>query len=117
MEYETHEPDSDFKYGAQCSGLDLSDIVDVKAQVPGEADSQNWYWLCKMKDKSYRLYWGWCDYTGWDCRSFMEYIQMDDWERLLDWASESFWEKAQKPIKIQLKDQMNHKQPYALREA
>lgn len=118
MSTTTHKPDEDLEYGA--SFHDLSDrvkqIENVLAQVPGEADGADWYWLCLMKNKRYGLFWGGCDYTGWDCQSNMEYREAPTPKAVLSLLKENDVEDTQKPIKQQLLDQIDGKQPYALRE-
>ena len=113
-----HKPDEDLEYGASYHGLSerVKQIKDVLAQVPGEADGPNWYWLCLMKNGRYGLYWGWCDFTGWDCQSNMEYREAPTPKAVLSLLKENDVEDTQKPIKQQLLDQIDGKQPYALRE-
>lgn len=35
----------------------------------GERDEKDWVWRVTMQDGSVWYATGWCDYTGWDCRS------------------------------------------------
>lgn len=111
-----HKPDEDLKYGASCNGLSMrvDQIKNVLAQVPGAADSANWYWLCLMKNGRYGLFWGGCDYTGWDCQSNMDYREGPSIKAVFALLTEVTTE--QKSIKQQLLDQVDGKQPYALRE-
>jgi hypothetical protein len=47
----------------------LSDIERVLAVFEGQNDEEDWAWVLRMKDGRYFYLEGWCDYTGWDCRS------------------------------------------------
>lgn len=44
-------------------------IEDIVAEVPGQNDEFNWWWILKLGIDKYVLVSGWCDYTGWDCQS------------------------------------------------
>lgn len=50
--------------------LDLIDVI--VAEVCGENDEYEWYWILQMKDGTFSWAKGGCDYTGWDCRSSAE---------------------------------------------
>jgi hypothetical protein len=115
------KPDADLTYGASENSLskEVGNIANVLAQVPGEADGPSWYWLAKMKNGKYGLFWGGCDYTGWECQSSMWYKEADSAEEVVEFLKFEEWEqdaKAKKPIKQQLLDQLEGKQPYGLRE-
>lgn len=45
------------------------EIKSIIAEVPGENDELDWWWILKLDTRKYLLLRGWCDYTGWDCRS------------------------------------------------
>lgn len=45
------------------------DVVDIIAEVPGENDEYNWWWILSLNNNSYVLLSAWCDFTGWDCQS------------------------------------------------
>ena len=65
-----HGIDSDLKYAVDFNGgLDLDKVAGVRAAVYGENDEADWYWVLKMKDGTWGLGQGGCDYTGWDCQS------------------------------------------------
>lgn len=51
----------------QTFGVD--DIARVLGCIEGENDEDDWYWLLELKDGRPALLTGWCDFTGWDCRS------------------------------------------------
>lgn len=44
----------------------------------GQRDGENWIWRIKFEDGTTWTADGWCDYTGWDCRSDLV------WEKVLD---------------------------------
>ncbi len=51
----------------------IGDIDYVVGVAEGERDESSWYWILKLKKavdgNRYVYLTGWCDYTGWDCRS------------------------------------------------
>lgn len=64
----------DIAYAFQYNSLEnrLNDIQSIVAEYPGENDGHNWYWILLMKDGTYSMAVGGCDYTGWDCQSFAD---------------------------------------------
>lgn len=52
--------------------FDLAAIEQVLAVREGERDGEFWYWVLRLRDGRYAALSGWCDYTGWDCRSGAE---------------------------------------------
>ncbi len=61
----------DIKYAFEYNGLapHLDEIESIVAEVCGEHDGCEWFWILKMKDGTFRKAEGGCDYTGWDCQS------------------------------------------------
>ena len=63
----------DIGYALERNPQDLvtkEDIDVIVAEVCGENDGANWYWVVKRKsDKKYIYVSGGCDYSGWDCQS------------------------------------------------
>lgn len=65
----------DYDLGACCNyndvgnGFRLEDVAYVLGRVDGENDGPSYWWLCAMKDHTYAVVHGSCDYTGWDCQS------------------------------------------------
>jgi hypothetical protein len=47
----------------------LGEIDVIVAEVCGENDGVDWYWILQMRDGSFANASGGCDYTGWDCQS------------------------------------------------
>ena len=47
----------------------LKEVDVIVAEVCGENDGANWYWILQMKDGTFANAIGGCDYTGWDCQS------------------------------------------------
>lgn len=45
------------------------EIKSIVAEVPGQNDELDWWWILKLDARKYLLLRGWCDYTGWDCCS------------------------------------------------
>lgn len=42
----------------------------------GENDGESWVWFVAFDDVGYFAE-GWCDYTGWDCRSSLEWYRAE----------------------------------------
>ena len=59
------------------STFSREDVVTIKGQVEGERDSESWIVWGQLKDGRWFIARGSCDYTGWDCRSNL------DWEKLV----------------------------------
>lgn len=47
--------------------LEMIDVI--VAEVCGENDGVDWYWILQTKDGTFSNAEGGCDYTGWDCQS------------------------------------------------
>lgn len=45
------------------------DVTHILAEVCGEHDGYDWWWIIKLTNERYFLISGGCDYTGWDCQS------------------------------------------------
>lgn len=60
---------SAINYNPQNNGFSLDDVAYVLASCFGENDGPEYYWLMSMKDHTYAVVVGSCDYTGWDCQS------------------------------------------------
>ena len=43
----------------------FEDIDGIVAEICGENDELNWYWILKLLNGSYVYAVGWCDYSGW----------------------------------------------------
>ncbi len=69
METAVRKPDMDLEdaltYNPQDS-FSVADIQDVLAEVPGEADGPDWFWVVQLKPRRFALIQAGCDYTGWD---------------------------------------------------
>lgn len=46
-------------------GFAVEDVVDIVAEVPGEADECDWWWILQLKQGDFFLMSGGCDYSGW----------------------------------------------------
>lgn len=73
-DYEQRGIDTELYYCLQYNPQDFSleDIDRVVAVSEGEGDGDPWQWVILLKDGRYIALEGWCDYTGWDCRSGAE---------------------------------------------
>jgi len=54
------------------SQFKIEDIRFLHAEVCGENDGADWWWILEMSDGKHFLLSGGCDYTGWDCQSSIE---------------------------------------------
>ena len=68
------ENDYDLRAAIEYNTVPFSydDIEGVELLEQGERDSgNNWTWKLKLKDGTIGALTGGCDYTGWDCRSWL----------------------------------------------
>lgn len=74
VKYNNKETEDDIKYAFIYNSLEkrLGDIDVIVAEVCGENDGVDWYWILQMKDNTFSWARGGCDYTGWDCQSDAE---------------------------------------------
>lgn len=108
--------DSDLEYCAEYDcGLDLKDIVNVLAQVPGEADQLDWHWIVEMKDGRFLYVTGGCDYSGWGCQDWGEAKEAKTAIEAAMLAPEKEEYHEEYNIRQQLLDQLAGEQPYGLR--
>lgn len=84
MNNKFHSVDSDLESAVEFNGgLNLHDVLGIRAAVYGENDEADWYWIIKMKDGTWGLGQGGCDYTGWDCQSNFNFTPAKTmWEAL-----------------------------------
>ncbi len=47
----------------------IEEVATVLLLQEGERDGEEWTWRVTLNDGRVFLVVGWCDYTGWDCRS------------------------------------------------
>lgn len=50
-------------------------IADLVMTREGERDGRSWIWEVSMEDGTDWIAEGWCDYTGWDCQSGLNWSQ------------------------------------------
>ncbi len=63
-------------------GFGIEDIAEIVAVWEGEHDEHNWIWILRLKKENLpnpnapQFVWleAGCDYTGWDCRSWVDDI-------------------------------------------
>lgn len=93
----------------------FNDIVESLACVSGENDGPDWHYVVKLKDGKYAYIQAGCDYTGWGCQeSGTSKIGDTIEEVLIEAPLTDEWNDRKTPIKQQLLDQINGKQPYGL---
>ncbi len=111
--------DYDFRSSLQAigSGFKPSDIKNLIACIPGEADGPRWYYLYELKNGNFGSLWSWCDYTGWGCQDGGEEFYSSTLEDALYQLEVSSTEDStNRNILIQLIRQIAGKQPYGLYE-
>jgi len=50
----------------------IDDLDEIVLEIRGCNDDADWHWIVRRCDGGYAYIAGWCDYTGWDCRSRMD---------------------------------------------
>lgn len=115
MAYE-HKIDSDLESAVEFNSgnVDLKQVDSVVAAVYGENDGADWYWVLKMKDGTYGLAVGGCDYSGWDCQSSLSFT---GGFKTAEAAAESSVERdseyeGNRPIRATLLAQLAGSQPF-----
>ena len=66
-----YNPQNDFNF---------LDIVRVIAVWEGENDGDSWRWIVALKSGRFAYLIGGCDYTGWDCQSWLSSVVADNAE-------------------------------------
>lgn len=61
----------EIKAACKYNGIDSTDIIKIVLEITGENEGDNWHWIVKTQD-GYAYIVGWCDYSGWGCRSNAE---------------------------------------------
>lgn len=56
----------------------IQDVKAIRAYILGEPDEGSWEWVVELFDGSMWYLTGWCDYTGWDCRSDLVATKMEN---------------------------------------
>jgi len=60
-------------YNGLADGVDtLADILNLEMIEEGERDAGSWVWRITLPGGIW-LATGWCDYTGWDCQSGLDW--------------------------------------------
>ena len=57
----------------------LTDGISITAFLmaqEGERDEGSWVWIVALDNHETWCMAGWCDYTGWDCQSGTEWVQV-----------------------------------------
>lgn len=113
MAYE-HNIDSDLRSAVEYNpgNLDLMLVDSVIAAIYGENDEADWYWVLKMKDDTYGLARGGCDYTGWDCRSSLTLQASNTLAEALALAPKR--DSYGRAIQTALQKQINGKEPFGV---
>lgn len=70
----------DFIYACEYNGLGPLDghkVAGLLMTQQGEKDESNWVWLVKLDDGTHHWAVGGCDYTGWDCQSWLDWTTFE----------------------------------------
>lgn len=59
---------SDWRYAAECAGLNTAEVEEVIASADGENDGESWIALLRLSGGRVAFMTAWCDYTGWGCQ-------------------------------------------------
>jgi len=121
---EKRTPDGDLQSAFDHNSVEnfpIDAIDNVVAAVYGEADGPSWFWLVEAKEESfpaqagaYALLEGGCDYTGWDCQSYLKVVAQGGLFECVDAAPEF---ESGRPIRNTLGRQAALDLPFGLTEA
>lgn len=62
------------------------DVVEIRHITNGENDGEDWRAVGRLIDGRWFFVDGWCDYTGWDCRSGTSAYVSDSYDNLVRWG-------------------------------
>lgn len=73
---------SELYYAMECNShekgwFSKNNIKEVVACVCGEHDGRTWHWLVKHDNDKFYYISGGCDYTGWDCQSYLVFVEVE----------------------------------------
>lgn len=106
--------DDDLWYAIEYNGVEkfsLDDITDIVAEVPGENDELAWWWILQLKDGRFVLLAASCDYTGWDCRSGIDFEDVYETAKQAAEAAPENEEYSKRAIRLNLIGQLDGKYP------
>lgn len=90
--------------------MPTDDVDGILAELPGHNDELSWHWVIRMKSDRFVYLEASCDYTGWDCRSGIDYVDEDvSLDALLERIPEN-----RRRERTQLTAQVRGEQPFAL---
>lgn len=55
----------------------LGNVKTIVLQQEGQRDEEHWRWLITLTNGEIWLADGWCDYTGWDCQSGLDWTHLN----------------------------------------
>ena len=87
------------------------DIADIVVEVPGENDEFAWWWVLQLKNGKHVLLAASCDYTGWDCRSGIDFEEVYDTAEQATEAAPEKEEYSGRAIRQNLVGQLNGQYP------
>jgi hypothetical protein len=60
----------------------------VLLEITGENDGPDWVWIVLLKDGRHAYIRGGCDYTGWECQSWLDWHEADSMAEVIALAEE-----------------------------
>jgi hypothetical protein len=99
-------------------GYEAEKIVDILAEVCGQNDELLWWWVVTLENEpghyTFALLEGWCDYTGWDCQSYLKTHGIFETPQEAARAAPLLEDSSERAIRKNLLAQLEGRQPFAL---
>ncbi len=76
LKFTTRNDDTDLAYALENNSVTASSdtVTEVLGYIAGQNDGQDWHWLVKLANDKVAYLRGGCDYTGWDCQSYVTLV-------------------------------------------
>jgi len=94
--------------------IKLNDLSKFVAEICGENDEYDWWWILEMRDSKYALISAGCDYTGWDCGTWISHESVHDTLLEAVKASPKVEEHSNRHIRDTLSDQVIGVLPFGI---
>lgn len=102
---------SALEYNAPQS-FQIEEVESIEAEVPGANDELDWWWVLRLANNRYVLVKGACDYTGWDCQSYIKEFDIVDTALEAAQIAPEFGDYSKREIKRNLVNQILGEQPF-----
>jgi hypothetical protein len=90
----------------------IGEVESIEAEVPGANDELAWWWILRLANDRYILVKGACDYTGWDCQSYIEEFDIVETALAAAQLAPEFEDYSSRKIKQNLVNQVLGEQPF-----